>query len=244
MMGISKLRLGFLIAAIFGGAGLGYMARAAAGSGGLGFMSSVAAMVLAGLVLIVLVVFAIVSAFQPDGAGGPAARATVLAGIVFAASFGGGWAMVTLVRGPDPVQLDAAGTVDLTINDLPGYTGHGGAASTCRSPFGFKTVQEVTAGAAGSIGIDPIYLSLSMIPEHYPGIQPAIVISMQPALGESAPQWAGGTSELVDGVIGGMSGRVTFSGLTLDGNASGGVPPRWPLELSGELSWSCSDWSR
>jgi hypothetical protein len=243
MMRISKLRLAFLIAAVAGGAWLGSMARAAASSGGLGFVNGVVAMALAGLILIVLALFAVVSARQRDGAGGPAARATVLAGFVFAASFGGGWAVVALVRGPDPVQLEAAGMVDLTIDGLPGYTRNAGASSTCRSPFGFETVQEVTAGAAGSIGADPMYISLTMIPEQYPGIEPGIVVSMQPALGEFAPQWTGGTSELVAGVIGGTSGRVTFSRLTLEGNASGGAPPGWPLEVSGELAWSCQDWA-
>lgn len=243
-MHVSRLRLAFLIAAVVVGAWLGYTARASDSAGGLGFMSSLASFVLAGLVLFVLTVFCVVSAFQPDGRGGQVARATVLAGVVFTTSFGGGWVAVTVVRGPDPVQLGAAGTVTLTIGDLPGFTRHVDATATCRSPFGSETVLEVVADAAGSVGADPTYFSLSMLPEHYPGIQPAIVVSLQPTLGEFAPQWSGGASELAEGVIGGPSGRVTFSGVSLGGNASGGVPPGWPLELSGEIVWSCGEWAR
>lgn len=58
--------------------------------------------------------------------------------------------------------------------------------------------------------------------------------------GAVGTQWSAGQTELIEGVIGGTSGRVTFSRLTLDGGAA----PGSPLELSGEIRWSCGEWVR
>jgi hypothetical protein len=242
MIRISRRRLAFLIAAVVGGARLGTIASER-GGGGLSFMGSGIAMGFSVFVLICLAVFAIASATQRDGIGRSTARATILAGVVFAASFGGGWTAATIARGPDPVQLEAVGTMTLTLGDLPGFAQRVDAFATCRSPVGFETVQEVLADAAGSIGAYPVYFSLSMNPDN-PGIEPGILVSLRPALGEFAPEWSGGRAALLDGILGGPSGRVTFSGVPMAGNASDGVPPGWPLRLSGEIVWSCEDWTR
>jgi hypothetical protein len=241
MIRMSKLRLGFLVAAVVGGARLGTIASEG-GGGGL-IPGSGIAMGFSVFVFIGLAVFAIATATQRDGIGRSTARATILVGVVFAVSFGGAWTAATRARGPDPVQLEAVGTMTLTLGDLPGFAQRVDAFATCRSPVGFETVQEVLADAAGSIGAYPVYFSLSMNPDN-PGIEPGILVSLRPALGEFAPEWSGGRAALLDGILGGPSGRVTFSGVPMAGNASDGVPPGWPLRLSGEIVWSCEDWTR
>jgi hypothetical protein len=241
MIRMSKLRLGFLVAAVVGGARLGTIASEG-GGGGL-IPGSGIAIGFSVFVLIGLAVFAIATATQRDGIGRSTARATILVGVVFAVSFGGAWTAATIARGPDPVQLEAVGTMTLTLGDLPGFAQRVDAFATCRSPVGFETVQEVLADAAGSIGAYPVYFSVSMNPDS-PGIEPGILVSLRPALGEFAPEWSGGRAALLDGILGGPSGRVTFSGVPMAGNASDGVPPGWPLRLSGEIVWSCEDWTR
>jgi hypothetical protein len=210
MKHISKKKLVLFGVALVVGIWLGYQTKSAFATGGMSGIFAFAGIALAGIILLILGFIALLLAKQPDGNGGPAARVTVLIAALFVAGLGGGWLGAMAVLGPTPVQLQAAGTVGLSVDGLAGYTGEGDAPATCRSEFGSEAVSWIEAVNAGDLGVDAVYVSVSLFPEA-PGMQPALVVSIVPAVAASdaAPQWSG-SATLIEGAAGDRVGRVTF----------------------------------
>ena len=197
-------------------------------------------------ILVVLAFVALLLAKQPDGNGGPAARTMLIVIGLFTAGFGGEWLRAAALRPPPPVQLEAPGSLNASLENLPGYSGQADAAALCRSEWGSEAIQSIEAETAGTIGTATVYMSASMSPPEHPGILPYVTVRFAPAVEGPglAPSW-GGPVEVVEGDAGGRSGRMSFIRLNLDGDPSGGgQPPGWPLELSGSLTWSCGAWTR
>jgi hypothetical protein len=240
---ISKKKLVAFAVALVVGVSLGNLG----GQGGGYFIPNAGiALGFGGFILVVLAFVALVLAKQPDGNGGPGARTTLLITGLFIIGFGGGWVGAMIVRGPAPVQLEALGSLDASLEGLPGYASQGDAPALCRSEFGSEAIQSIEADTAGRIATATVYVSLSMSPPDHPGILPFVTVRVTPAVEGPglAPSW-GGSVEVVEADAGSRSGRMAFTRLTLDGDASGGGQPAgWPLELSGSLTWSCGEWSR
>ncbi len=236
-------KLLFLTAFAGLGAWLGYLIGAGWGSTGLSsFFSAAIALSLSILIVVVLTVTAgLVGWKRSDRLA--AMRPMILAGVLFLASIGVGWAISRVVAPPLPVVLEGRGVISLELAGLDGYSGQADALAACRSEVDSDAVAAIQADTAGMVGAGSVIALLFMPP--YAGADLEVQVWIRPAdEGQPAEVGWSGFAEMVDGSPGALRGQVAFSELTLHPDLSGAQPVGWPSNLSGTVRWSCSDWSR
>lgn len=242
---VSRPKLAFWAAALGGGVYLGF--RIADGIARADFVGQFGAFVAGGIALVVVAALVVIGlALRLDEASRSASRAAILAGVLVMAGVGVGWAM-TPVLGLGyraPVELEASGTLTLSLDGLDAYASRGEMPARCRSVLDAPAVALVEADVVGSSGTDPVGAFIVMQADWSKG-RPGIVVRVRPAGKADAfqPTWRGvsGVAERIDDD---RAGRITFSGAVLVSSPETGRPPGWPAELSGTLSWSCGEWAQ
>lgn len=244
MLHMSRGKLLFLGIALLAGLWLGYASNRAFAGGGFGAMGGIGGLILTGLIVVVLIVFAVLSAFQNDRQGGPAARSSMLGAGLVVAGFGGGWVGAVALAPLQPVQLEAAGTMRLSLTGLEGYVRRDDTPAACRSEVGSQRLVWADANVGGKVGADTVTASLRMDRSAGEAL-PVIAVAITPAIKRpgAAPSWSG-SAQMVEGAVGDPTGRATFAALGLDPDETGSRPVGWPIELSGELAWTCDEWQR
>jgi hypothetical protein len=180
-----------------------------------------------------------------------AANVAVVAAAV--AAFGG---LAGLVLGPgrgldysNEVILETGGTMTGTI-DAPGFSPTPDARATCQSVPDGQAVDLVTGLGLGRLNDATLRASVAVsgLAEEAP-VELWLDAADEPD-GAPQPFWHA-SGQIEDRSADGRSGRVTYADARIDskdgskdgGNDGGSTTDGWPATFSGELTWSCDDWS-
>lgn len=143
---------------------------------------------------------------------------------------------------PEPVILRTTGTATLALTNLPAFVS-AGADGTVECVSG-RDVAQVDGVSALNLGeLDRATVRGSLHPGTGAGDPGAIELFIDGgdlAEGTFQPFWHGGGTFVSE--ADGVSGRAGFSA-TLETDPKLPAPdPRWPLVLSGMLTWTCQPW--
>lgn len=243
--GVSKAKLAGFVVALALGAYIGGGLASGLNQGGPGSIVVLLTGVIVGTILAVMAVVAAILALSRDKSGHRAARSIFVAGVVFVAGVGVGWAVEPAFRPVyrESVVLEAPGTMNLSLDGLDAYTAASDAIALCHSELDAEGIAMVGADVIGMVGTAVVGASLSPLTGSPDG-RPVVHISIRPSLEDkgSAPFWQG-SADVVEPVDGDRGGRVEFARAAFT-EPDKAPPDGYPTELSGTLSWSCANWLR
>jgi hypothetical protein len=242
---VSKAKLVAWAVALVVGIYLGGAVASGLNQGGLGSIVALVVALIVGAVLAVMAVVAAILALSRDESGHQAARSIFVAGILFVAGVVVGWAVAPLFRPEyrESVVLEAPGTLNLSIDGLDGYASQGDVSAQCRSELDAEDIADVHADVVGNVGTAMVGVSMSPL-TGLPEGQSVVHVWIRPSMEDkgSAPFWDG-PADVIERIDGDRGGRIVFSRATFS-EPDKTPPVGYPRELSGTLSWSCSDWDR
>jgi hypothetical protein len=241
--GVSKPKLAALAVVLAIGAYLGGGLASGLNQGGLGSIVVLLTGVIVGTILAVMAVVAAILALSRDESGHRAARSIFIAGIVFVAGVGVGWAVEPAFRPEyrESVILEAPGTLNVSIDGLDGYMSHGDAPTKCHSEPDAEGIAGIGGDVVGSVGTAIVGASLTVL-AGTPDGRPVVHLWIRPSVEDkgSAPFWEG-SADVVEPVDGDSGGRIEFTRATFT-EPDKAPPDGYPAELSGTLGWSCANW--
>jgi hypothetical protein len=243
--GVSKPKLAALAVVLAIGAYLGGTLASGLNQGGLGSIVALVVAVIVGAILAVMALVAAILVKSSDTSGRRAARSIVVAGIVFVAGAGVGWAVEPAFRPEyrESVILEAPGTLNVSIDGLDGYMSHGDAPTKCHSELDAEGIAGIGGDVVGSVGTAIVGASLTVLAGTPVG-RPVVHLWIRPSVEDkgSAPFWEG-PADIVDRIDSDRGGRVEFTRAAFT-EPDKAPPDGYPVELSGTLSWSCGEWVR
>ena len=241
--GVSKPKLVALAVVLVVGVYHGGVLASGLNQGGMGSIVALVVGVLVAGVLALMAVVAAILRLSRDESGHRAARSIFLVGVVFAGGIVVGWAVAPLVRPEyrESVVLRAPGTLNVSIDGLDAYTSRGASPTDCHSELDAERIASIGGDVVGSVGTAVVGATLTTLTGSPDG-RPVVNIWIRPSLEDkgTAPFWEG-PADVIEGSEGDRRGRVEFTRATFV-EPDKSPPDGYPRELSGSLTWSCSEW--